>query len=331
MKSCCLAVPREDAERLRRWLLENGLLRTNLAIQRDEQFVYLPTSKEVVIDNLEIIEKEFHVRCQQPRWQKILSEIIPSDASLSSFDVVGDIAIIRIPSELVSYRQEIASTILAAHQNIKVVCHDMGIKDNYRVRDLQIIGGEHRTETIHREYGISIKLDVARVYFSPRLATERARIADQVKKGQTAIDMFTGVAPFPLIIATLANPSHITAIDINPVAAKYARRNVQHNKLHDRITIIEGDASRILPRIGAADHIIMNLPHSADTYFLQAAKHGNFIHYYDILSEKKVPDRINWLRHQASRVGKKITIQNCRKIGNYSPSKIKIAVDVLMQ
>jgi tRNA G37 N-methylase Trm5 len=78
-----------------------------------------------------------------------------------------------------------------------------------------------------------------------------------------------------------------------------------------------------------ADHIIMNLPHSASAYFTQAVRQGHIIHYYDILPEKKIPEKLRWLHRQAAQAGKQIMIKNCRKIGAYSPSKIKIAVDML--
>lgn len=331
MKSRCLAVLREEAERLRSWLMENDLLRTDLIIRSDNQFVYLPIAKDVIIGNARLMEKDFKIHKMQLQWQDILADVLPSNTSLSSFDVVGDIAIVRVPSKLSAYQQHIAEAILSTHNNINVVCNDLGIRDDYRVRQLSVIGGECRTETIHVEYGVSIELDVAHVYFSPRLATERKRIADQLLPGQTVIDMFAGVAPFSLVISALARPSHITAIDVNPVAVRYACRNVQRNGFYEGITVLEGDAGELVPQLEPVDHIIMNLPHSADKYFLQAIRQGRIIHYYDILPGKNVSDRLDWLCSQATQIGKQAVIREWRSIGAYSPSKIKIAVDISIQ
>jgi tRNA (guanine37-N1)-methyltransferase len=330
MKSRCVIAPRRDAERLRHWLLENGVLRTDLNIQHDDQFVYLPILEEATIDNVETADKDFKVRKPQEQWHQKIADVLPNTASLTSFDVIGDIAIVRIPPELESYREDIANTILATHRSIKVVCNDLGVKEDFRVRDLQIIGGEDRTHTTHVEHGVYIELDIARVYFSPRLAAERKRIADQVQADQTVIDMFTGVAPFPLVIAASIESSHITAIDMNPVAVHYARRNVQRNKFFHRINVLQGDAIQILPNLEKADHVIMNLPHSAADYIIPAMQHGCMIHYYEILHEDSISDRISWLHAQGELLGKEVTIKNWRKIGAYSPRKIKIAIDLLI-
>ena len=331
MKSSCLAVLRKEAEQLRCWLIENDLLRTNLIIQRDNQFVYFPVNEEVNIDNAPLMEKEFKLKKKQLKWQEVLDDILPSNTSLSSFDIIGDIAIIRVPPKLIEYQQHIAEAILVTHHNINVVCNDFGITDDYRIRQLKIIGGECRTETVHIEHGVSIELDIAQVYFSPRLAAERKRIADQLLPGETAIDMFAGVAPFSLVISALARPLHITAIELNPVAARYARRNAQRNGFYECINIIEGDAGRVVPKLEPVDHVIMNLPHSADKYFVQAIRQGRIIHYYDILPETKVADRLDWLCRQATLIGKQAVIRGWRTIGTYSPSKIKLAVDISIQ
>jgi len=331
MKTCCLAVLHEEAERLRCWLIENDLLRTDLIIQRDNQLVYFPVAEEVSFGNALLMEKEFKLKKRQLKWQELLADILPNNTSLSSFDIIGDIAIIRVPPKLSEYQQPIAEAILATHHNINVVCNDFGIKDDFRVRQLKIIGGECRTETIHVEYGVSIELDISQVYFSPRLAAERKRIADQLLPGETLIDMFAGVAPFSLVISALAHPLHTTAIELNPVAARYARRNVQRNGFYECITVIEGDAGQVVPRLEPVDHVIMNLPHSADKYFIHAIQQGRIIHYYDILPETHVSNRLDWLCQQATLIGKHAVIREWRKIGAYSPSKIKIAVDISIQ
>jgi tRNA (guanine37-N1)-methyltransferase len=63
-----------------------------------------------------------------------------------------------------------------------------------------VIAGEDRLTTVHRENGILLHLDLAQVYFSVRSAHERARIAAQVKPGETVAVLCSGVGPFPLII-----------------------------------------------------------------------------------------------------------------------------------
>lgn len=328
MKSRCIAVPKKKAEQVRQHLLEQGVLRTDLEIRSDEERVYLPIAEPVDISGGEMQRMDFKERERPPDLQDLLAEVLPPGASLSSFDVVGDIAVLRIPDEALSYREDIGEVILATHTNINVVCHDHGVKSQYRVRDVEVIAGEQRTETVHVEYGTQIAVDVATVYFSPRLATERKRVADQVKPGDIVIDMFAGAAPFSILIARLAQPSQVYAIDINAAAVSYARRNVQRNNVADVVEVIHGDAAAVVPHLGQVEHVIMNLPHRADEFFPLAAQAGRIVHYYDIVGEDNINECLKWLVETAARAGKTATIEGWRQVGTYSPAQIKIGVDM---
>ncbi|MGC9307964.1 MAG: class I SAM-dependent methyltransferase, partial [Thermoplasmatota archaeon] len=328
MESRCIAVPRREAESVRQQLLEQGLLRTDLEIWSDDEHVYLPVSEPVDIPRGEMLHREFEERLRPPDLQDLLAGLLPEDTSLSSFDVIGDIAIVRISDEALPYRRDIGEAILETHSSINVVCHDRGVKDEYRVRDVEVIAGEQRTETTHVEYGAEITVDVATVYYSPRLATERKRVADQVQPGEMVIDMFAGAAPFSVLIARLAHPSKVYAVDINAEAIAYARRNVQQNNVTDIVEVLHGDAAEMVPRLGPADHVIMNLPHSADAFFPLAVHAGRIIHYYDIVDAAGIDDRLDWLVDAAAREGKTALIQRWRQVGTYSPVQIKIGVDV---
>ncbi|MFO8133389.1 MAG: class I SAM-dependent methyltransferase family protein [Thermoplasmatota archaeon] len=331
MRSPCIAVSRRDAERIRQQLLEQGMLRTDLEIECDDRYVYLPVSAPVDIPSGEMQRRDFEERMQPPGLQDLLADILPPDISLSSFDVIGDIAIVRIPDEALPQRAAIGDAILATHSSINVVCRDRGVRDAYRVRDVEVIAGEQRTETIHVEYGIEIAVDVAGVYFSPRLAAERKRVADQIAPGDVVIDMFAGAAPFSVLIARLARPSKVYAIDINDMAVSYARRNVQRNNVADVVEVIYGDAAEVVPRLGHADHVIMNLPHSADEFYPMAARAGRRIHYYDIVGRDSVDERLGWLVRTAASEGKTASIQRWRQVGTYSPVQIKIGVDLAIE
>jgi tRNA (guanine37-N1)-methyltransferase len=87
------------------------------------------------------------------------------------------------------------------------------VSGELRTRSLSIIAGEKRTITTHTEYGLLFDVDVRTTYFSPRLASERKRIANLVKPGETIVDMFTGVAPFSIMIARYAKPNVVYVID----------------------------------------------------------------------------------------------------------------------
>ena len=138
----------------------------------------------------------------------------------TSYDVVGAIILIKLPKALFPYRKEIGKALLETHKNIRTVCLIDPVSGELRTRNVTIIAGENQTLTTHTEYGLSFDVDVETTYFSPRLASERKRVADLVKPGEIVVDMFAGVAPFSIMIARYAKPKIVYAIDKNKEAIK---------------------------------------------------------------------------------------------------------------
>ena len=83
----------------------------------------------------------------------------------TSFDQIGEIAIIEIPDELKSKEKMIAQAIMKVNKNIKTVCKKLGEREgDLRLREVKTIKGR-KTETIHKEHGCLFKLDVKKDYF----------------------------------------------------------------------------------------------------------------------------------------------------------------------
>jgi len=321
VKIPCVKVSKKKAEKIRRKLIEKNLLLKGYRVERDEKFVYFPVKEEV--EGYEIVYREMR-KIERKSYEDILKEK-GIDLESISIDFIGDIAIVRLNNE--SIAKEVADAIMKTNKHIKTVCIDRGVKEDYRIRDVEIIAGEKRTETMHIEYGLKIKLDVAKVYFSPRLSMERMRVAKQVKENEIVIDMFAGVAPFSLLIAKVAKPKKIYAIDINPVAVKYAIENVKLNKMENIIEVIEGDAKDVLPNLPDADHVIMNLPHKSFNFLPLALEKGRILHYYEIMERGKIEERIEKIKRKAEEKYN-VEVKNVRIVGSYSPSKQKIGMEI---
>ena len=138
------------------------------------------------------------------------------DLLVSSYDMVGDIAIIIIPPELEHRESLIGQTILKFHKNIKVVAkRDGNYEGEYRTIPLKIIAGENRKETEYREHGLRFHLNPEEVYFSVRLNNERKRLASLVKPGESILVMFSGIGVFPLVIAKHSDAREIVGIEKN--------------------------------------------------------------------------------------------------------------------
>ena len=231
-----LKVPRKEGEKARRKLAEEGLLLTNYKIKSTSEFLILPVKKRL---EGEMVEEEFE---KLPSKRPSLREIV---GGLRAYDVIGDIAIVEIPDSMAEKRRLVGETLLSLNKKVKCVFEKRGeVSGVHRTRKLVHLAGEKRTETIHREYGCSFSLDIEKVFFSPRLATERKRIAGMVGDGEKVFDMFCGVGPFSIIISKYSGAKEIHASDINEYAIAYLKKNIQLNRVKN-VVPYRGDALKI--------------------------------------------------------------------------------------
>jgi len=178
-------------------------------------------------------------------------------------DIVGDIAILKLPDELQAESYRIAESLLGVAPYLKVVLRQVGpVESQFRTRKLEWLAGEDRTETVHREFGCQYRVDVAATYFSPRLGYERKRVADLVSPGECVVNFFAGVGSFSIMIARHARPSRIYSLDLNPIAVRYHTMNNALNRVREMIDLICGDANRIVSTslAGRADRVLLPLP-----------------------------------------------------------------------
>jgi len=333
--SIAIRIHLHEAETTRKYLSEKKLLRNDLKIKKDSEFIYFPVKNIPKEPNsYKIIKKEFEKRKTTPKTYK---EIISIPDKLknnlpTSYDIIGDIILIKISKDLAKYKKEIGKALLSSNKNIKTICLSEPVTGEFRTRNITVIAGEKRTTTVHKEYGLSFEVDVKNTYFSPRLATERKRVASLVKPDEVVVDMFAGVAPFSIMIAKYAHPKIIYAIDKNDDAVVFAKQNIKRNNVLDKIEFIHADAKKIHKILKEkADRIIMNLPFSAHMFFkdtLKTTRKNSIIHYYDILEENKIQERINELKKIAEENKTILTNLNVRKIKTYAPGEFYIGIDI---
>ena len=204
----------------------------------------------------------------------------------SAFDQIGDIIVVRIPDSLLSKKKIIGQALLEeVHPARSVFYQSSDVSGDFRTRKLEIIAGEDKTETEYHEHGCRFKVDVEKAFFSPRLSTERKRIAELVKDGEILINMFGGVGMFSVVAAKSKNCT-VYNLDLNPYASKLCEENIRMNKkMKGRIISINGDAGQVikdqLSDIG--DRTLMLLPERSDEFLgsaILATKTGGVIHYY---------------------------------------------------
>jgi tRNA (guanine37-N1)-methyltransferase len=162
---------------------------------------------------------------------------------------------------------------------------------------LRTVWGEKRTNTVAKENGCSFELDLQKVFFCPRLAYERIRIAKRIKEGENVLVMFAGVGPYPITASKYSKAKNIVAIEINPDAFLFMQKNIEKNKCKN-IEPILADVRDVLPQTRFekwADRIIMPHPFS-DTNFLalaiRALKPNGIIHYYSFENRHEGVEKI---------------------------------------
>jgi tRNA (guanine37-N1)-methyltransferase len=318
MESLCVRVPKKAGEKTRQKLIELGATDNTLKIKSDGEKLLIPIIKWV--DGYDIGKDDFEVL----KKEESLAEVI---GFTPAYEIVGDIAII---DQYESDAHRIANALIRQKKIKTVVQAASAVTGEYRTREFTILAGEKRTETLYRENGCRYLLDVSRVYFTPRLATERMRIANQVREKDTVVDMFAGVGPFSILIAKKTPAAHVIAIDKNPVAIEYLKENVRLNKVKN-IEIKEGDARVEIKGISDADHVIMNLPHSG-LEFLDAAfslvKKGGLIHFYAITHEDELFDGV-WrkIEEKAREFNYQLILIDRRIVRPYAPYQYNICID----
>lgn len=248
-----------------------------------------------------------------------------------SFEIIGDIAIVEIPEELVSKKEIIVQAILQRHRHLKTILRKVGeVNGIYRVAKYEIVYGE-KTETIAREHGCRFLVDPTRVYYSSKLATERARIAGLVKEGERVLVMFAGVGPYAIVIAKLAKPSEVIGIELNSAAVEYFRKNVKLNKA-ENVRIYEGDVNEIVPRLeGEFDRILMPAPYSAENFvhlLRGKVRKGGFVHYYTFESEnfeELLAKKVEGIFLKSGIIAKAVFMRRC---GSFAPYVNRYVVDL---
>ncbi len=318
-ESICLKVPKTLGEETLALVNKLGLIDKSLQIQKDEaKSLCVPLIREPDQNELELLKNQvpsiqlatfaFPKKKQQEKTlAEVLADELPSHLLKSlprALDVVGDIAIIEIPTELEAHKNVVGNAILKTHRAVRVVLAKAGaVSGTYRLRDFDFIAGEHRTNTVYKEYGCSYYVDVAKAYFSPRLSHEHQRVAALVQNGETVVDLFAGVGPFAVLIAKNNKTAEVYAIDINADAIDLLKKNARLNRVESRVYPIVGDAKQVVNEklSGLGDRVIMNLPETANEFIDVASKavkpSGGIIHFYGFV---RLPENIEDLKQRFS-------------------------------
>ena len=257
----------------------------------------------------------------------------------SSFDIIGTIAIIKIPESLASKRKLIADALIEEIRPVKsVFCQVSAIEGDYRLRKLELISGENSPITVYKEHGCTFKVDVINTYFSPRLSTERLRIAKLTEPNEVIVNMFGGVGTFSIIISRYNKSAKVYSIDSNPIAVDMCRQNIEINKLTGNVFPVFGDAEQEIHKglKGIAKRVLMPLPEKAKDFVdaaVSSLENGSgTIHYFCHVGADNKKNAIqNGIMDTSESFSKfDHTIRNVRVVREVGPRFYQIVSDVMV-
>lgn len=261
----------------------------------------------------------------------------------SRLDIIGDIAVVKMPLHgMVSVEElrRLAERIIAEVKHVRSVWLAEGpVEGGERVRSrLTHLAGERRTVTVYREHGCRFKVDIARVFITPRLNYEHLRVARLVKPGETVVNMFAGAGLFSIIIARHARPRRVYSIDINPYAYEFMVENVRLNRVEDVVEPILGDAARVVEERlrGVADRVLMPLPELALDYLpyaLEALREGRgIVHVYLHVEAPRGVDPLarglGMLEDRLRELGAGYSVGAMRVVRTVGPRRYQVVYDV---
>jgi len=262
-------------------------------------------------------------------------------------DVVGDIALIKSPRiagapdplTLDDYRK-LADALIERMGYVRSVwlLTSPTLGDEL-VREAVHLAGEKRSVTIYKEHGCHFKVDVLRVFVTPRLNFEHSRVAALARPGEVVVNMFAG-AGIASIVMACRKPVVVYSIDKSVDAYLAMVENVELNRrrLRGRVIPIHGDAAYVIENKlrGVADRVLEPYPRLALEYLgyaVDSLRGKGVIHVYLHVwsgagegpienAVSQVASRLEALRLRSWR------ILGARRVRRVGPRYVQVVVDV---
>jgi len=258
----------------------------------------------------------------------------------SAFDTFGNIAVIEIPRELTKRKKLIGETLLKVQPRFETVCSiESNHEGKYRVQKVKVIAGKKNLIADYKENGCAFQIPLGKVFFSPRLSGERLRIAYLVQPNEVVGAWFSGVGPYPIVIAKNSQASKIIAIELNPPAHKFAVENGMLNKVNkncvkgkERVVFVKGDVKKVYKKYKKMfDRIAMPLPHTGYQFLKEAfacIKPNGIIHFYEIVVKGDLNTPTEQIMSEAKKSKKKVEIIRTSRVRQFSPTKEQVVFDI---
>ncbi|NIM47455.1 MAG: methyltransferase domain-containing protein [Candidatus Aenigmarchaeota archaeon] len=243
------------------------------------------------------------------------------------YQIVGKILLIKLNKKLLKKRKLIGKTIIKILPYVHTVCLIKEIKKETRKPKIEVIAGCKKTQTLHQEYKCKFLLDVSDIMWSQGNKNERIKLIKTVKPKETIVDMFAGIGYFSIFLAKYCKPKKIYAIDINPEAIEYLRKNIWLNNVENNVEILQGDCRKFAKFLeNTADRIIMGYLFKTEKflpYALKIAKNNAIIHFHRTVKQEEIDKIKEKLEKKA-----KVRVLRTKKVKSYAPKIWHVVFDL---
>ena len=345
-----IKVRKKHAQKLKKYLTEIEIIDFSLKPKNFENHIIFPILKLPSLKermkiltkgkSISIIKEKFAPQKKKPlSLREALEKKLTRkelDSLITSFNVLGNTAIIEIPDVLKNKQKIIAKTLLEINKNIESVCKiSSAHSGKYRTQKVTRLAGKKLSNVFYKESGSVFEIELGKVFFSPRLSTERIRISKLIKKNEIIGALFAGVGPYPIIFAKKSKMKKAYAVELNPNAVALMKSNVKLNKTESKIEIFKGDVKKAVSKHlkGKCDRVVMPLPKGAEHFlkdaFIALKPKGGVIHFYQFADKNepyKKPFEI--IKETSFQMKKKTRILRKAKVRSFSPSKIQVVIDI---
>ena len=152
-----LKVANKRAEEAKDFLKNKGYLNESYLPIKEGNFVLWPLNQDSVPFEGSIVVCKGSVQNKKSRDYRLNLDKEIRDIAPRSFDIFGDIAILRLRRDSEVYERQIAEALLLSHKNIKTICVDLGVRGEFRIRDLRVISGDNNFISVHKENGMKFE------------------------------------------------------------------------------------------------------------------------------------------------------------------------------
>ncbi|MGA1793008.1 MAG: class I SAM-dependent methyltransferase [Thermoplasmatota archaeon] len=363
------SVPMEEAESLRKVLMENDLFDPTRSIGRDVKVhfpVQLPEGRDLdwfvwliegLADIVEVSEPGAGTSHRERRTtpyqeiRKVLeAQLEPQEVQLlpDKWEMIGDCLVLKIDEGLL-YSIDVVCTVYQQVLGARYTLVDMeGIQGELRKPEFMTAcePEDGNWDVIHTENGIKYQLDPRQIMFSSGNVEERMGIVELINEGpkpprtastedgEVVVDMFAGIGYFSLPIALGCQIKVMHAIEKNPVSYDYLLKNIELNSIGDKIRPVLGDNREVQPK-DPADRVVMGYVGGTLEFLDRAVElissEGAIIHLHDTV---KVEDGHTWLSNEADRkldgLGWKMELLGHRKVKSFAPRIDHIVIDLMV-